>query len=296
MQTEVLRSTATEEIGQRDIRRIFKMLKEVQLNIGVEKINMHEGITVKALLDNGMTGMFIDKKMIAKYRFKLQKLERPVTVRNVNSTNNSREAITYQVEVNMYYKNHIERIRIDVCDLRRMDIILDIPWLQIYNPEINWKIGEVRITRCLPIYRSLAVKEDIEKRKKIGKRVKVVEKADRDKWKMSIEEKFNNKVELDRKKVRKMVLQRFHKQLKVFEKTESKRILVRKPQDHVINLRENFVSRKEKTYLMSREEGSKRICRGTVKERVYQAIKVISDFTSILCREKRQKEKDGTRL
>jgi len=29
MQTEVLRSTATEEIGQRDIRRIFKMLKEV---------------------------------------------------------------------------------------------------------------------------------------------------------------------------------------------------------------------------------------------------------------------------
>jgi len=65
------------------------------LNIGVEKINMHEGITVKALLDNGMTGMFIDKKMIAKYRFKLQKLERPVTVRNVNSTNNSRKAITY---------------------------------------------------------------------------------------------------------------------------------------------------------------------------------------------------------
>ena len=65
------------------------------MNIGVEKINMHEGITVKALLDNGMTGMFIDKKIIAKYRFKLQKLERPVTVRNVNSTNNSREAITY---------------------------------------------------------------------------------------------------------------------------------------------------------------------------------------------------------
>ena len=111
----------------------------------------------------------------------------------------------------MYYKNHIERIRMDVCDLRRMDIILDIPWLQVYNPEINWKIGEVRITRCLPIYGSLAVKEDIEKRKKIEKRVKVVEKADRDKWKMSIEEKFNNKVELDRKKVRKMVLQRFHK-------------------------------------------------------------------------------------
>jgi len=55
------------------------------------------------------------------------------------------------------------------------------------------------------------VKEDIEKRKKIGKRVRVIEKADRNKWKMLIEKKFNNKVELDREKVRKMVLQRFHK-------------------------------------------------------------------------------------
>jgi len=56
---------------------------------------MHEGITVKVLLDNGTTGIFMNKKMIAKYRFKLQKLERPVTVRNVNSTNNSRGAVTY---------------------------------------------------------------------------------------------------------------------------------------------------------------------------------------------------------
>ena len=33
-----------------------------------------------------------------------------------------------------------------------------------------------------------------------------------------------------------------------------KRIPVRKSWDHVINLRENFVPRKERTYLMSREE------------------------------------------
>jgi len=40
---------------------------------------------------------------------------------------------------------------------------------------------EIKIIRYPPIYeRSLAVKEDTEKRKKIGKRVKAVEKADRD--------------------------------------------------------------------------------------------------------------------
>ena len=151
------------------------------MNIGVEKIDTHEGITVKALLDSSATGMFIDKKIVAKYRFKLQKLERPVTVRNIDGTNNSRGAITHQVEVNVYYKNHIERMRIDVCDLGRTDVILGMLWLQVHNPEINWKTGEVRVTRCPPICRrSLVVKENIERRKKIGKRVRAVEKADRD--------------------------------------------------------------------------------------------------------------------
>jgi len=88
---------------------------------------MHEGVTIKALLDSGTTGMFIDKKTAAKYGFKLQKLERPVTVRNVDETNNSGGAITYQVEVNMYYKNHIERMRIDVCNLKKTDVILGMP-------------------------------------------------------------------------------------------------------------------------------------------------------------------------
>ena len=51
----------------------------------------------------------MDKKMAAKHKFRLQKLDRPVTVRNVNGTNNSTRAITYQVKVNIYYKNHVKK-------------------------------------------------------------------------------------------------------------------------------------------------------------------------------------------
>jgi len=123
---ETLKSTVKEENKQKDIRRTFKMLREVWLNIGVEKVDTHEGVIVKALLDSGITEMFMDKKIIAKHRFKLQKLDRPVTVRNVDRTNNSKGAITYQVEVNMYYKSYVERIRINVCNLGRTDIILDM--------------------------------------------------------------------------------------------------------------------------------------------------------------------------
>ena len=79
------------------------------------------------LLDTSTTEMFKDKKMAVKHGFKLQKLDRPVMVRNIDGKNNSRGAIIYQVEVNIYYKSYIKRIRMDIYNLGRIDIILDMP-------------------------------------------------------------------------------------------------------------------------------------------------------------------------
>jgi len=115
---------AKRENRQREVRQTFKMLREVWLSIGVEKLDTHKSVTVKALLDSGATGMFMDKRMAAKHGFRLQKLERPIMVRNVDGTNNSRGAITHQVEVNIYYKSHVERMRMDVYDLGKTDVIL----------------------------------------------------------------------------------------------------------------------------------------------------------------------------
>ena len=135
---------------------------------------MHEGITVKALLDSGVTGMFMDKKMAAKYGFRLQKLERPVIVRNIDGMNNSGGAITHQVEVNMYYKSHVERIRMDVCDLGKTDVILEMLLLQAHNPEISWEAGEVKITRYPPLCERNTKLEKGQEAKK-GKRVVTLE-------------------------------------------------------------------------------------------------------------------------
>ena len=128
----------------------------------------------------------------------------------------------------------------------------------MHNPKINWETGEVKITRCPPLYkRNLAVKEDIEQRKKIGKRIKNVEKANRDEWEWIMEEKFDEEIELDREKVKGMVPQKFHKWLKVFGKVESEKMPMRKLWDHVINLKEDLVPRKGRTYLMSRQKKEK---------------------------------------
>ena len=125
----------------------------------------------------------------------------------------------------------------------------------MHNLEINWETGKIKMMRYLPLCRrNLAVKEDIEQRKKIRKRIENVEKADRDEWEWTMEEKFNEEIKLDREKVKGIVPQKFHKWLKVFGKVESERIPTRKPWNYAINLKEDFVPRKERTYLMLRQE------------------------------------------
>jgi len=58
-------------------------------------------------------------------------------VKNVDGTENSEGNITHQVEVNVFYKNHVKKMRMDVCNLEKTEVILGIPWLQVHNPEIN---------------------------------------------------------------------------------------------------------------------------------------------------------------
>ena len=69
--------------------------REVWMTIRVEKLDMHEGITIKALLDSSITEIFMDKRMAARHGFKLQKLDRLIIVRNIDGTNNSGGAIIY---------------------------------------------------------------------------------------------------------------------------------------------------------------------------------------------------------
>ena len=84
------------------------------MKIGLERINIQEGITVEALLDSGATGLVMSSEFTKKQGFKLKKLERLMQVRNVDRSFNREEPIENTVEVNIYYKGHMERTEIDV--------------------------------------------------------------------------------------------------------------------------------------------------------------------------------------
>jgi len=101
-------------------------------------------------------------------------LKRAIAVRNVDGTNNSGRAITYQVECNIYYKGYVERMRIDVCNLGKTKVILEMPWLAVYNSEINWKTREVKMTRCLPLCGRSSQKREKVKRMTTEEEKKIV--------------------------------------------------------------------------------------------------------------------------
>jgi len=185
----------------RDVWHTLQPLREVWIKMELEKLENHEGVVVRALLDSGATGLFMDTTFAREKGFKMEKLKKPLLVRNVDRTVNAGDAIMYQVECNMFFKEHMERARMDVCNLGKTEVILGMPWLAAHNPEIDWEKGEVEMMRCLPICEK-------RKQKEKGKEVKKVE-SDKDK-----------------ETLKKLVPKRFWRWGKVFGKKKSERMPV----------------------------------------------------------------------
>jgi len=80
------------------------------MNVGIEKIDTHERRMVKALLNSRAIRVFMSRSLAEKGGYGLIKLKQPIQVRNVDGTRNSGGAIIHEVEVNMFYKEHIERV------------------------------------------------------------------------------------------------------------------------------------------------------------------------------------------
>jgi len=125
-----------------------KFLREVMVKIGLKQEEEEEGIITEALLDSGVMGLVMSKEFVRRHKFKRTKLERLVYVRNVDGTLNYAGPIVDTVEAEIFFKGHKERMSIDVIGGQKWSVILGMPWLGRHNPEIDWKTGEVKMTRC----------------------------------------------------------------------------------------------------------------------------------------------------
>ena len=103
---------------------------------------------MEVLLDSGAMGLVMSSEFARKQGFKLKRLERLIYMRNVDGSLNKEGLIEHTVEINIYYQGHKERTKINVIGRQKWMVILGMLWLVRHNPEIDWKIGEVKMTRC----------------------------------------------------------------------------------------------------------------------------------------------------
>ena len=208
------------------------------MKIGLERLDIQEGITVEILLDSGATGLVISSEFTRKQGFKLKELERPMQVRNVDGSFNKEGPIENTVEVNIYYKGHVERMEIDVIGGQKWSVILGMPWLACHNSEIDRSTGEVKMMRCpeecgrqwRPVQgksgwekqKEEEEKEEARKRReekkkrKIRKKRKMMEvKKVAEEWEIWDEKEEVAKSEVEAKK---LVPEKFHRWIKVFGK------------------------------------------------------------------------------
>ena len=113
----------------------------------------------------------------------------------------------HQVECNVFYKGYVERMRMDVCDLGKMEVILGMPWLAAHNPEINWETGEVKMTRCPPLCGGRSQKKEKVKRIVTEEEEKIVC------WVIDNKEDWRREEEIeeDHRKIEEMVPRKFLK-------------------------------------------------------------------------------------
>jgi predicted aspartyl protease len=120
------------------------------LRIEIESTETQRKQGIRALVDCGATGLFIDREYVKSNRLPTRKLSRPIPVFNVDGTANEAGSISEVVELIIWYNGHSERALFSVTSLGRQNMILGITWLREHNPEIDWRTGKVEMTRCLP--------------------------------------------------------------------------------------------------------------------------------------------------
>ena len=95
----------------------------------------------KALIDSGAEGKFIDRSIV-NWK-KVIHLKKPITVRNVDGTNNEMGKIRYKTKICYNIDKDEFEDWFYVTKLGDQKVILGLPWLKEVNPIVDWSMGTV---------------------------------------------------------------------------------------------------------------------------------------------------------
>jgi len=105
-----------------------------------------KNLKVKILVDSRYTYIEINKQLVKEKRIQTKLINFLFEVFNTDRTKNREvtKVMPLEIEIN----GHKEQLEAAVIDLNRTNMFLDHNWLVKHNPEVNWKHGMIKFTRC----------------------------------------------------------------------------------------------------------------------------------------------------
>jgi Retroviral aspartyl protease len=98
----------------------------------------------KALVDSGATENFINHKTVKQLHLGTKALTLAQPVFNVDRTHNKAGTIDQMIHLYVTLGDKEQRLQFFVTDLGKDQMILEYPWLQKFNPRIDWAQGQLQ--------------------------------------------------------------------------------------------------------------------------------------------------------
>ena len=114
------------------------------MNVPFNFETAHTKAAGKALLDSGATDNFINVDTWKKLGVGRKKLETPITVYNVDGTENKQGKLTHYCRLRVKYNEKEDLQNFYLTDLGKDRLILGFPFLHKFNPQVNWRKGVLK--------------------------------------------------------------------------------------------------------------------------------------------------------
>ncbi|ESK82601.1 reverse transcriptase-rnase h-integrase [Moniliophthora roreri MCA 2997] len=202
-------------------------------------------VGTNALLDSGAGGLFMSPEKAMKLKLKKKQLPHQIKVFNVDGMANKTAWITQSVTANYTIGTKQMTDTFLISGLGKEEVILGLPWLQKYNPEVDWITGKTtfptkRYVKILRVHGVL----DFEAPEELIHQIDI-------RAKLSTSQRLEHSAEKTSPDAPAKIpdyLSQYHGQ---FKDKEAERFPISRPYDHAIELKPEFTPRDCKVYSLT---------------------------------------------